>query len=213
MDTRRRIIEATARLVAEGGIEAASTRAVSAAAGVQAPTLYRLFGDKQGLLDAVAQHGFDTYLASKQAQLETDDPLADVARGWDLHVSFGLEHPGLYVLMYGGGRPQPPEGRSILAAMLGRAAAAGRLRVPVETAVEVVSAASVGITLRLIAESDPDLSARVRDRVLAAISTDAPSDGLTAHAVALRAALQERPQLLGEAETGLMLAWLDRVSS
>ncbi len=213
MDTRQRIIEAAAKLVAEGGIEAASTRAVSAAAGVQAPTLYRLFGDKQGLLDAVAEHGFDTYLVSKQAQLQTDDPLADVARGWDLHVAFGLENPGLYVLMYGGVRPPPPEGRRILRAMLARAAAAGRLRVPVETAAEIVSAASVGTTLRLIAEPDEDLSARVRDRVLGSISTDAPSDGVTTHAVALRAALEDRPELLGPAETALLLQWLDRVAS
>jgi len=90
METRERIIEAAAKLVAEGGIEAASTRAVTAAAGVQAPTLYRLFGDKQGLLDAVAAHGFDTYLVSKQAQLKTDDPIADVGAGFDLHVEFGL---------------------------------------------------------------------------------------------------------------------------
>jgi AcrR family transcriptional regulator len=206
--------------VAEGGVEAASTRAVASAAGVQAPTLYRLFGDKQGLLDAVAEHGFATYLVSKQAQLVTDDPIADLARGWDLHVAFGVENPGLYVLMYGGGRRQPAEGRRLLAAMLDRAAAAGRLRVPVGTATELVSAASVGITLRLIADPDPELSARVRDRVLASISTDAPAGdgdgagaGVAAHAVALRAVLADHPELLGSAETGLMLAWLDRVAS
>ena len=54
---RERILAATAKLLAEGGREAASTRAVGAAAGVQAPTIYRLFGDKQGLLDAVAARG------------------------------------------------------------------------------------------------------------------------------------------------------------
>ncbi len=213
VDTRQRIIEAAAKLIAEDGVAALSTRAVGAAAGVQAPTLYRLFGDKQGLLDAVAKHGFDTYLVSKQAQLASDDPIADVARGWDLHVAFGVENPGLYVLMYGGTRPQPPEGRRILTAMLARAAAAGRLSVPAETAVEIVSAASVGTTLRLIAgpDPDPDLSARVRDRVLATVSTD--DDGLAGHATALRAALEERTELLGEAETNLLLSWLDRVAS
>jgi AcrR family transcriptional regulator len=220
-DTRQRIIGAAAKLVAEGGIEAASTRAVASAAGVQAPTLYRLFGDKQGLLDAVAQHGFDAYLAGKQAQLRTDDPIADVGRGWDLHVEFGLANPGLYVLMYGAVRPGhavPLEGRRILAAMLERAAAMGRLRVPPETAAEIVSAASVGITLRLIAtpedERDPELSGRARDRVLGAVSADGDGDdGLAVHAVALRAALQERPDVLGEAETALLLQWLARVAA
>jgi AcrR family transcriptional regulator len=220
-DTRERIIEAAAKLVAEGGIEAASTRAITAAAGVQAPTLYRLFGDKQGLLDAVAAHGFATYLVSKQAQLQTDDELADVGAGFDLHVEFGVANPGLYVLMYGAVRPghaQPAEGRRILRAMLERAAAAGRLRVPVETALEFVGTAGVGITLQLIAtppeERDLDVARRVRDRVLAAISAggDGDGDGPAVHAVALQAALRERPELLGEAETALMVQWLGRIA-
>src|SRR5690606_40448701 len=74
-DPRRRILEAAAGLLAEGGPEAASTRAVAAAAGVQAPTLYRLFGDKQGLLEALAAHGFERYLADKQELGATDDPV------------------------------------------------------------------------------------------------------------------------------------------
>lgn len=219
-DTRERIIEAAAKLVSEGGIEALSTRAVTAAAGVQAPTLYRLFGDKQGLLDAVAAHGFDTYLVSKQAQLKTGDPIADVAAGFDLHVEFGLANPGLYVLMYGAVRPghiQPVEGRRILRAMLERAAAAGRLKVPVETALELVGTAGVGVTLHLIGtpeeERDLAMAARVRDHVLATISAEEREDGgAPVHAVALQAALRERPGLLGEAETALMLQWLDRVA-
>ena len=62
--TRERIVEAAAALLAQGGREAVSTRAVSAAAGVQAPTIYRIFGDKQGLLDAVASRGFAEYVRS-----------------------------------------------------------------------------------------------------------------------------------------------------
>jgi AcrR family transcriptional regulator len=219
-DNRERIIEAAAKLVAEGGIEALSTRAVAAAAGVQAPTLYRLFGDKQGLLDDVAAHGFATYLISKQAQLGTDDPIADVGAGFDLHVEFGLANPGLYVLMYAAVRPghvQPVEGRRILRAMLERAAAAGRLKVPVETALEFVGATGVGVTLQLIGtpEAERDLSrpGRVRDLVLAAISADEPAEnGPAVHAIALQEALRARPELLGEAETSLMIQWLARVA-
>ena len=54
---RARIVAAAAELIASGGREAATTRAVAAAAGVQAPTIYRLFGDKRGLLNAAAEHG------------------------------------------------------------------------------------------------------------------------------------------------------------
>src|SRR5690606_24577218 len=99
--TRERIVEAAVELLIEGGREAVSTRAVSAAAGVQAPTIYRLFGDKQGLLDAVGDHGIAEYLHSKTTREREPDPVDDLRRGWDLHVDFGLEHPALYALVFG----------------------------------------------------------------------------------------------------------------
>ena len=49
-------MEVAARLLREQGAAAVTTRAVAMAAGVQAPTIYRLFGDKDGLLDAVAEY-------------------------------------------------------------------------------------------------------------------------------------------------------------
>ncbi|WP_406044464.1 TetR/AcrR family transcriptional regulator [Micromonospora sp. NBC_00898] len=57
---RDRIVRAAAALPAEGGREAVTTRAVSRAAGVQAPTIYRQFGNLRGLLDAAASYGFAT---------------------------------------------------------------------------------------------------------------------------------------------------------
>src|SRR3954452_18482594 len=106
MDTRTRIVTAAAALLADGGRDAVTTRAVAAAAGVQAPTIYRLFGDKTGLLDAVAEHGFQAYLGGKAAP--DGDPVECLRAGWDLHVGFGLANPGLYALMYGNPRPGPP---------------------------------------------------------------------------------------------------------
>jgi AcrR family transcriptional regulator len=87
-------------VVGEDGPDAVSTRAVSAAAGVQAPTIYRLFGDKQGLLDVVASQGFRRYLADKASREPTDDPVQDLRDGWDAHVEMGLAQPALYRLMY-----------------------------------------------------------------------------------------------------------------
>ena len=101
--TRERIVGTAAELLTRGGREAVTTRAVATAAGVQPPTIYRLFGDKVGLLDAVTEHGFQAYLADKG--VATADPVADLRAGWDLHVGFGLANPGLYALMYGDPRP------------------------------------------------------------------------------------------------------------
>ena len=104
--TRERIVETAAALLARGGREAVTTRAVATAAGVQPPTIYRLFGDKVGLLDAVTEHGFRAYLADKG--VASADPVADLRSGWDLHVGFGLANPGLYALMYGDPGPGLP---------------------------------------------------------------------------------------------------------
>ena len=143
--TRDRIVEAAAALLTEGGREAVSTRAVCTAAGVQAPTIYRIFGDKQGLLDEVASHGFSSYLSSKVALEHSADPVEDLRRGWDLYVGFGVAQPAFYTLIYGEPRPgvETPAARdaaAILAAQVRRIAEAGRLRVSEERAVQLVAA-------------------------------------------------------------------------
>src|SRR5690242_21205053 len=63
--TRAQLVEVASELLATQGPDAVTTRSVALAAGVQAPTIHRLFGDKSGLLDAVAEHGFASYVACK----------------------------------------------------------------------------------------------------------------------------------------------------
>jgi AcrR family transcriptional regulator len=223
---RDRIIEAAAKLLTEGGRDAVSTRAVSAAAGVQAPAIYRIFGDKQGLLDAVASHGFETYLNSKKDNPVTDDPVADLRRGWDLHVDFGLAHPALYSLIYGDLRPggEPPAARqasAILASMIHRIAEVGRLSMTEERAAVLVHAAGRGMTLTLISlpeeRRDLSLSTIARESVIATITTDPPQDGsrsggAATAAVALRAVLPQSTALT-TAERALLADWLNRIAT
>jgi AcrR family transcriptional regulator len=63
--TRDRIVDVAADLLRAEGRTAVTTRAVAEAAGVQAPTIYRLFGDKEGLLDAVAESEMTRFSARK----------------------------------------------------------------------------------------------------------------------------------------------------
>ncbi len=218
--TRERILLAAARLLAESGGEPVSTRAVCAAAGVGAPTLYHHFGDKNGLFEAVVNYGYDQYLTEKKTVKITDDPVDDLRRGWDVHVDFGLSNPAFYTLMYGQGRKvdTEDEGYQILLGMLEKVARAGRLRVPVKTAVRMLLAAGTGITLSMIAsgEKDEDLSHRTRDAVLTAITTDQSDGGpssLSALAIALSSAMDGRiPGTLSEAETAVLREWLTRVA-
>lgn len=221
--TRDRIIAAAAGLLAEGGREAVSTRAVSAAAGVQAPTIYRLFGDKQGLLEAVATYGFTTCLNTKVDRKPSDDSVADLRRGWDLHVGFGLANPALYSLMYGApspgvASPAAVAAAEVLAEHIRRIAAAGRLRVSEERAAHLVHAAGCGTTLTLIAlpedRRDPALSDMACEAVIAAITTDAlasAAPGPVSAAVALRAVLP-KTSVLTTHERALLQDWLDRIS-
>lgn len=229
MNPRDRILQAAARLLAEGGREAVSTRAVSRAAGVQAPTIYRQFGDMQGLLDAVASHGYATYLASKRERATSHDPVEDLRRGWNLHIDFGLANPALYTLMYGYPRPDTPhpaaaEAQEILRGQLRRIAEAGRLCVGVERAADMIHAAAVGVVLVLLghggARGDQKLSVATREAVLAAITTDphapsahtlpAPHRDATRYAVALKASLSQDARRFTTAERALFSEWLAR---
>ncbi|MDQ4102890.1 MAG: TetR/AcrR family transcriptional regulator [Actinomycetota bacterium] len=223
---RERILTATADLLASGGSDAVSTRAIAAAAGVQAPTLYRLFGDKMGLLDAVTAYGFERYLAEKKALVPSDDPVADLQRGWDNHVEFGLTHPAFYVLMYGVAQAErrpaaAEEAYRMLLGLLERVAAAGRLRMPPDAAARLIHATNTGVTLSLIStpvhERDAALSSRAREAILPAITTnDAPSGpeaSIATRALALDAALTQHPHPLTSAEAALLHDWLHRLAT
>ncbi|HEY4703909.1 MAG TPA: TetR/AcrR family transcriptional regulator, partial [Streptosporangiaceae bacterium] len=132
--TRARLVEVAAKLLATDGPDAVTTRSVALAAGVQAPTIYRLFGDKNGLLEAVAEHGFASYMARKHPINAGDDPVENLRAGWELHVGFGLANPELFRLMHTalrtpGGQAAAASGAAVLQARVHRVAEAGRLRV------------------------------------------------------------------------------------
>ncbi|KQR31797.1 TetR/AcrR family transcriptional regulator [Deinococcus sp. Leaf326] len=224
---RSRILAAATALLNREGRDALTTRTVAAAAGVQAPTLYRLFGDKQGLLDAAAQHGFETYLRDKENRdtaAPGTDPADELRAGWDLQVGFGLSHPAIYALMAsapGPGQPSPAEvaGREHLRRKIRALARAGRLRVSEERAALLFHAGCRGLVLTLLslppAERDPELSALARESALAGILTagvPAANPGPVAAAVQLRAHLPQTTRL-SPGERALMDEWLARLAA
>ncbi|UOX90728.1 TetR/AcrR family transcriptional regulator [Amycolatopsis sp. FBCC-B4732] len=201
-DQQRAILKAAAELLTEHGPAGISTRAVATAAGVQTPALYRFFGDKDGLLDALVSYGFESYLAEKRALEPSEDAIEDLRGGWNIHVEFGLRNPAFYALMYGNLRPghRPAaarENREILRRMLERAREQGRLRVPVETAARAIEASTTGAVLLLLAqpegERDPAPLTGLRDTVIDSIVSDEPAAdaqaGIAGRALALLAAV------------------------
>ena len=113
--TRERILAAALDLLNTSGRDALTTRAVAEAAGVEPPIIYRHFRDKEGMLEALAEHGFARYLARKQQRRPQRDPVEALRRGWDEHVEFGLQHPMLYLLMYAEPRDTALSGAAALA--------------------------------------------------------------------------------------------------
>ncbi|WP_225729224.1 MULTISPECIES: TetR/AcrR family transcriptional regulator [unclassified Nocardia] len=226
--TRTRLLDAAAQLLAESSGSQITTRAICELAGVQAPTLYHHFGDKQGLLDAVAAYGFEQYLNAKRARKPSDDPFADIRYGWDRHTEFALANPALYAVMYGqvvpGKRPAAAaDAESLLLGLLTRAAEQGRLTTTPETAAQLILAANVGVALALITmppeQRDTAISDRTRDAILTAIAspdTPTPSDpdrsAVSHSAIALHAALSNETPLLSTNETALLKDWLRRLA-
>jgi AcrR family transcriptional regulator len=218
-DVRAGIVEAAAALLREHGVRGVTTRAVAQAAGVQAPAIYRLFGDKDGLVDAVAEHVMATYVDAKQ-EVGLADDAAGLRTGWHAHVAFGLANPDLFALLVAPGRVEPSAataaGLQVLHAQVHRLAAAGLLRVDEERAVSMIHAAAVGTVLALAgapAEArDDGLADAMWDTVSAAIFTDTPAtpaDDLVALLATVATAVPSLPALTGP-ERALMAEWISR---
>jgi AcrR family transcriptional regulator len=227
--TRIAIVETAARILKEHGAAAVTTRGVATAAGVQAPVIYRLFGDKDGLLDAVAEHVLTAHVAATAAlgrgrgqgiHRAPRDPIAALRAGWDMQVEFGLENPELFARLNlqgpGAHSPATAQGIDVLRTLVGQVAAAGRLRVSERWAVDVLHAAGSGAVLALLGmptyARDLELADTLFDAVAREILTDvpaAPDGGPVAAAVAFRTAV---PGLKGltDTERTLMVEWLDR---
>jgi len=220
---RARLIDVAAHLLATEGPDAVTTRSVAVAAGVQAPAIYRLFGDKDGLLDAVAEHGFASYVAQKPPADAANDPVDGLHAGWDLHIGFGLAHPALFRLMHTAkktptGQAAFDAGAAVLRDRVRRVARAGRLRVPEPRAVSLIAAVGTGVVLTLI-----DQPADSRDEALADLAWGAvcrtilagTPDVIAAEpataAVTLRAALPSLPHFTAH-ESALLGDWLDRIA-
>ena len=223
-DTRSKLVEVAAQLLREQGRAAVTTRAVAQAAGVQAPTIYRLFGDKEGLLNAVARHVFATYVASETLVEDGGDPVADLRAGWNTHIEFGLANPALFGLLTDPSRdvrsPATETGSEILRSRVHRIAAIGRLRIPEHRAVELIHAAGTGAVLTMLARPpehrDLAVADAMYDAVRQAILTDAPAHvhahaTTTAKVVAFRIVVANLDGLT-DAERALMTEWLDRVA-
>lgn len=224
MTTRDTILTAAAELLVESSDGEVSTRAICERAGIQAPTLYRHFGDKDALLAAVVDEAFGGYLASKRLVLPTDDPIERLRNGWDSHNAWGRANPAYYRIIFSPfatGSIAANDAMDILLSHLEACAQRGLLLVPPALAAQRIMAANVGVTLMQITRGelypDPELSHRVRDAVHAQVfvaETQKPrSADVAATATTLAALLAaSRSSGLTPTESALLLDWLARLA-
>jgi AcrR family transcriptional regulator len=229
-DVRDRIVTAAAELLRQDGASGVTTRAVADRAHVQPPTIYRLFGDKDGLLDAVAEHAMTAFSRTKSAAVRAAaehevDPVADLRTGWELTVGFGLDNPDLFVIMSdprrGRGSPAVAAGLRLLEDRLRRVAAAGRLAVRERDAVRLLHAAGTGAVLTILEEPEGERDPALADAAFAAVMTQictpdpagAPSVGASATRTAALTLRSVAPDLaaLSAAERSVLAEWLDRI--
>jgi AcrR family transcriptional regulator len=223
-ELRGRIAAAAAELLAEGGRAAVTTRAVASRVGVSPPTIYRLFGEKNGLLTAVAEYGYARFIAAKSPLRPTGDPVEDLRSAWSLAVEFGLDNPELFLLMYS----EPRSGAMAAAVRTGaermharirRVAAAGRLRVEESLAADIMQATARGTVLSWLDQPrdarDPVFITAMREAMISAVTTQSatvPEPGLASAARTLKANLPGQTSL-SRSEQHLLTDWLDRLST
>ncbi len=221
------ILNRAADLLAASADGDISTRAVCEAAGIGQPVLYRLFGDKDGLLAAVADRVWGDYLESKRAAVSSADVLADLRDGWDKHTAFALAHPHAYRLVFASSLSARSEAweeaMGLLRGVLDRVAGQGLLRQSVDEVAHIVMAANSGIALALLLHPaqypDPALSVSVRDATFRAILVDDgdaeardAADARRAAAATLQAEAGDL-DLFTAGEFVLLREWLTRIQN
>ncbi len=99
-DLRAALIKAADDIIAEGGIEAFSLRAAAQRAGVSPGAPAHHFGSAKGLLTEVALLAFERIDGYIEEVGHSDDVVTDVRALSLAFVTFALDHPGHFRLMF-----------------------------------------------------------------------------------------------------------------
>jgi AcrR family transcriptional regulator len=98
--TASRIVAAARRLLDSEGADAVTMRRVAQAVGITAMAIYRHYPNREGLLNAVANAGFEELageLAGRQFSGTIEERLALMA---DIYLDHALHNPRLFELMF-----------------------------------------------------------------------------------------------------------------
>ena len=103
-DLRAALIQAGLAILAEEGVQALSLRAAARRVGVSHAAPYRHFADKEALLAAIAEEGFNLLFAEVEAARARfpASPREQLEESGWAYVRFALAHPDHLRVMFGG---------------------------------------------------------------------------------------------------------------
>ncbi|MDP2471016.1 MAG: TetR/AcrR family transcriptional regulator [Candidatus Palauibacterales bacterium] len=108
-ETEAAILDAARDLLAEGGLDALSMRAVAARVGLSATAIYHWFQGKEDLVDRVVAHGFQRSEAYMRTAIE-DLPAGSMERVSALgeaYIRFALENREYFKIIFAIQTPAP----------------------------------------------------------------------------------------------------------
>ena len=118
-ERRAELLDAADRVISTAG-PAASMRSIAAAAGITKPILYRYFGDKGGLYQALAERYLDPLVASVRTAL-TDSGDDDRVRATvDAYLRFIEAQPQVYRFLLHRAPSEQPEAATAVSAAIRR---------------------------------------------------------------------------------------------
>jgi AcrR family transcriptional regulator len=102
---KQALIEAGQQILIENGINGLSLRETAKAAGVSHTAPYRHFTDKEALLAAIAESGFDSLAEALLNTIEQhpDDPKEQLAAATATYVKLAVTRLEMHQLMFGDG--------------------------------------------------------------------------------------------------------------
>jgi AcrR family transcriptional regulator len=99
-EMREAILRAAIKLFAEESFEKVTMRRIAEAIDYTPGTLYWYFKDKDEIVFALHQRGFEMLFARQVPTMSIADPVERLARLAEVYIDFALENPQYYDLMF-----------------------------------------------------------------------------------------------------------------
>ncbi|MHA7901551.1 MAG: TetR/AcrR family transcriptional regulator [Henriciella sp.] len=99
-ETREKILKAASELLVDEGVNALNVRAISNKAGMSTIGIYRKFGDRQGVLDALCQEGWTRLRDTMNACDKTGSQKEVIMRRIEVYLDIADNYPAHYQLMF-----------------------------------------------------------------------------------------------------------------